>query len=50
MGGVLTFVVACKQGDVLRWMMHLFGKGVGLGGGGVIDVRCCLQTRGMFFR
>ena len=43
MGGLLTYVVACKQrscssvDDVFLWK--------GWGGGGIIDVRCCLQTK-----
>ena len=36
---VMSFLI------VLQWMMNVFQRGVG--GGGVIDVRCCMQTKMM---
>ena len=43
---LLTFVVACKQ----RWCSSVDDVFVWKGGGGVINVRCSLQTKMMFFR
>ena len=44
-GGFLAFVVAYKQ----RWCSSVDDECVCKGGGGVIGVRCCLQTKMMFF-
>ena len=45
-GGVMTFLLFANNDDVLRWVMNVFGRGVGWGGN---DFFCYLQTKMMLF-
>ena len=46
---VLQWMMIATKVDVLRWMMNVCVKGGWGGGGWVINLRCCLQTKMMFF-
>ena len=44
-GGLMTFVLIANKDDVLRWMLKLFGAGVGGRGGAIITFVVACKPR-----